>query len=114
MHVTVAAPSLFSVTDVDLNPIMAYEFWDLTVDPASGHWFVNGIAQGTNVAIDVTAAQLSGTTFQSGSVTHDLWVQARDGYDVGCVEGISRNVPVDHAPVTTAPIAAVHNQNIAA
>ena len=115
MHVTVAAPSLFSVTDVDLNPITAYEFWDSTVDPASGHWVVNGIAQGTNVAIDVTAAQLSNTTFQSGSVSDDLWVRANDGFVWGAWTEFHVNVPLNHAPVTTAAdFTAVHNQNIGA
>ena len=40
---------------------------------------VNGVAQATGVAIDVTAAQLGPTAFQSGSGTDDLWVRASDG-----------------------------------
>ena len=35
------------------------------------------------MAIDVTAAQLTQTTFQSGSGTDDLWMRASDGTDWG-------------------------------
>ena len=63
----IAASALFSVTDGDGDTITNYQFWDSTTDPASGHWVVNGTVQGTNQAIDVTAAQLAQTTFQSGS-----------------------------------------------
>jgi hypothetical protein len=76
----IAASSLFSVTDADHDPITAYQVWDPTSDVASGHWVVGGIAKGTNVAIDVSAAQLASTTFQSGSGSDDLWVRANDGF----------------------------------
>jgi len=49
----------FSATDADGDTITNYQFWDSTADPASGHWVVGGVTQGTNVAIDVTAAQLA-------------------------------------------------------
>ena len=111
----IAASSLFSVTDADNDPITAYQVWDSTTDPSSGHWVVNGVAQGTNVAIDVTAAQLSSTTFQSGSVSDDLWVRASDGTLWGTWTEFHVNAPVDHAPVATASnFTASHNQNIAA
>jgi hypothetical protein len=54
-----AASALFSVSDGENDTITEYQFWDLTSDPASGHWVVNGFAQGANQAIDVTAAQLA-------------------------------------------------------
>ena len=76
---SIAASSLFSVTDADHDAITAYQLWDSTADPASGHWIVNGAAQGAGVAIDVTPAQLSSTTFQSGSGSDDLWVRGSDG-----------------------------------
>ena len=44
---------------------------------------VNGVAQGTNQAIDLTAALLSASTFHSGSGSDDLWVRAFDGLDWG-------------------------------
>src|SRR5262249_42685182 len=63
------ASSLFSVSDVDGDAITRYQFWDSTANASSGHWMVNGVAQGAGMAIDVTAAQLAQTTFQSGSGT---------------------------------------------
>ena len=75
----IAATALFSVADADDDTITRYQFWDSTVDASSGHWVVNGVVQGTNQAIDVTPAQLSSTTFQSGSGSDDLWVRAFDG-----------------------------------
>jgi hypothetical protein len=74
-----AASNLFTVSDSFGDAITKYQFWDSTSDPASGHWVVNNVAQGKNVAIDVAAAQLSQTTFQSGSVSSDLWMRANDG-----------------------------------
>jgi hypothetical protein len=40
---------------------------------------VGGVAQGAGQAINVTAAQLSSTSFQSGSGLDDPWVRASDG-----------------------------------
>jgi len=76
---TFLASSLFSVTDADGDFIAKYQVFDSTSDPSSGYWAINGVAQGSNVAIDVTAAQLASTTFQSGSGSDDLWVRANDG-----------------------------------
>ena len=42
----IAASSLFSVSDADNDVMTKYQFWDSTADPASGHWVVNGLAQG--------------------------------------------------------------------
>jgi hypothetical protein len=112
---SIAASALFSVTDADNDTIAKYQFWDSTSDPSSGHWVVNGVVQGTNVAIDVTAAQLAGTTFQSGSGSDDLWVRANDGTAWGAWKEFHVNAPVDHAPVATASnFTAFHNQNILA
>jgi hypothetical protein len=41
----IAASSLFSVSDADNDAIVRYQFWDSTMDPASGHWVVNGVAE---------------------------------------------------------------------
>ena len=111
----IAASALFSVTDGNGDAITKYQFWDSTTDPASGHWVVNGMVQGTNQAIDVTAAQLAQTTFQSGSGSDDLWVRAFDGFDWSEWKEFHVNAPVEARPVVTAPdFAASHNQNIAA
>ena len=110
----ILASALFSVSDADNDPTAAYQFWDSTVDTASGHWVVNGVAQGANIAIDVTAAQLSSTTFQSGSLSDDLWVRASDGFSWGAWTEFHVN-PVNHAPVAgAADYAPTHNQNIPA
>src|SRR5262249_33730500 len=68
-------------------------------DPASGHWVVNGTVQGTNQAIDVTAAQLARTSFQSGPGWDDLWVRAFDSCDWGAGREFHINAPVDQNPV---------------
>jgi hypothetical protein len=85
--VTVASPnqslavsSLFSVNDADNDAIASYQFWDQTTDATSGHFAVNGTSQDAQTIIDVTAAQLSQTTFHSGSGTDDLYVRAYDGF----------------------------------
>ena len=112
---SIAASSLFSVNDADNDVMTKYQFWDSTLDPASGHWVVSGVAQSAGQAINVTAAQLSQTTFQSGAVSDDLWVRAFDGIDWSAWQELHVNVPANHAPVVTASdFTASHNQNIAA
>ncbi|MGN1287564.1 MAG: hypothetical protein ACI4XG_13425, partial [Bradyrhizobium sp.] len=76
---SLAVSSLFSVKDAENDTITAYRFWDSTSDPASGHFVVGGVAQGANQNINVSAAQFAGATFQTGTVSDDLWVQAFDG-----------------------------------
>jgi Ca2+-binding RTX toxin-like protein len=76
---SLAVSSLFQVSDADNDAITNYRFWDSTADGASGHFVVNGVAQGTNQSIDVSAAQLAQTTFQTGTTADDLWVQVSDG-----------------------------------
>jgi len=78
-HQTVAASSFFAVTDPDGDPITSYQLWDSSSDAASGHWTLNGIAQGANTAIHITAAQLADAAFQAATVPADLWVRASDG-----------------------------------
>ena len=54
----VGASSLFSVSDTDGDAITQYQFWDSTAASTSGHFVVDGVAQGVGQAIDVSAAQL--------------------------------------------------------
>lgn len=86
------------MSDADNDTITAYQLWDSTADPSSGHWMVGGIAQNPGQAIAITAAQLSSTTFQSGSGSDDLWVQASDGATWGAWKEFRVNAPVDNAP----------------
>jgi Ca2+-binding RTX toxin-like protein len=76
---SVLASSLFSVTDADDDAITQYEFWDSTA--GGGHFSLNGVEAGVNVAIPVAAADLSATVFTaSGTTASDLvWVRASDG-----------------------------------
>jgi len=74
---TLSASSLFSVTDADNNTITKYQFWDATT--GGGHFTVNGVAQGYNQIIEVTAAQLAQTSFVVGAGGDDLYVRAYDG-----------------------------------
>ena len=99
----IGASSLFSVSDADNDTINNYQFWDSTADPTSGHWLVGGVAQGTNHAIDVTAAQLARTTFQSGSGSDDLWIRANDGLLWSDWKEFHVNAPANHAATVTAP-----------
>jgi hypothetical protein len=110
----IAATSLFSVTDADGNAIVAYQLWDSTSDPASGHWVVAGVAQAAGQTINVTPAQLAGATFQSGSGSADLWVRANDGIAWGAWTEFHVNAPVDAGPtVSVANLTATHGQSFA-
>jgi hypothetical protein len=67
------------------------------------------------VAIDVTAAQLAHTTFQSGSGSDDLWVRVNDGMKWSDWKPFHVNAPVDQAPVVTASnVVAAPHQTVAA
>ena len=61
---TIAASSLFTATDLDGDPITTFALKDVT---GNGHFVVNGVAQATNVEIDLTAAQMAQTTSHAGS-----------------------------------------------
>jgi hypothetical protein len=76
---SVDASSLFSAIDADNDPITNYEFWDSTA--GNGHFGINGMAQGVNVTIPVSAADLANTQFVASSVSgsDQVWVRANDG-----------------------------------
>ncbi|WP_375783094.1 hypothetical protein ACE10Z_24710 [Bradyrhizobium sp. Pha-3] len=73
---TFAASSLFTATDADGDAITKYALWDSN---SNGHWSVSGATQAANTEIDITAAQLSQTTYQAGSGTDQLWIRGYDG-----------------------------------
>lgn len=111
----IAASSLFADSDADGDAITSFQFWDSTADPSSGHFVVGGVTQGANQTIDVTAAQLASTTFQSGSGSDDLWVRANDGTMWSAWKEFHVNAPVDQAPVVTASnFSATPNQSVTA
>ncbi len=114
---SLAAASLFSAADADGDSITRFQFWDSTPDPASGHLVVDGLAQAAGMAIEVTAAQLTVTSFQSGSGTDKLWVRAFDGALWGAWQPFAVTAPVEQPPVVTVASAgtpADHDQAIAA
>ena len=77
---SVAASSLFQVSDADNDQIVKYRFWDGTTDPASGHFELNGVVQAQSPsAFELTAAQLAELTYKPGTVADDLWFRAFDG-----------------------------------
>jgi hypothetical protein len=113
-NLNIAATSLFSVSDADGDTITAYQFWDTTDDPTSGHWVVGGVVQLAGQAINVTPAQLAGATFQSGSGSDDLWVRANDGIEWGAWTEFHVNAPIDNGPtVSVANLNANHGQSFA-
>ena len=114
-NASLAASSLFSASDSDGDTMTAFRFWDSTADASSGHFAINGVVQGTNQNINVSAAQLAQTTFQTGTTADDLWVQVFDGTAWSAWKEFHLTPPVNHAPVATASdFTATHNQNIAA
>ena len=76
---TLAASSLFTVSDPDSFAITEYQFWDSTSDPASGHFYFNGVEIADHTVLDVTAAQLNEVTFVTGTDRTSLQVRAFDG-----------------------------------
>jgi Ca2+-binding RTX toxin-like protein len=115
---SVAASSLFSVLDADGDPVTGYEFWDSTA--GNGHFAVNGVEQGVNVAIAVQAADLANTEFvgASDAGSDQVWVRATDGQSFGAWKSWTTNSwphAVNSAPVADAPDSAVlRNQAVAA
>ena len=110
---TITASSLFTSTDPLGLSITKYAFWD--AGSGGGHFALNGVAQGTNQEIDVTAAQLSQLTYQAGSAPDTLWVRANDGYVWGAWSKPFGVTFIDSLPVVTGSnVTAAHGQNFAA
>src|SRR5260370_167852 len=73
---SIAASSLFTATDPNGDPIITYALMDLT---GNGYFMVNGVAQASNVEIDLTAAQLAQTIYVAGSGSDQISIRASDG-----------------------------------
>jgi Ca2+-binding RTX toxin-like protein len=111
----VNAGSLFSVSDADSDPIARYEFWDSTV--GNGHFTVDGMEQGVNVAIPVS--DLQQVRFAAaGSIGSDLvWVRANDGQEWGDWKSWTMNSSphaTNAAPVVSASDATLLTNEVAA
>jgi len=115
---TLSASSLFLANDPDGDPLVRYQLWDSTGDPASGYFVVNGVAQAAGTVIEVTAAQLSQTNFVTGAVGDTLQIRAFDGTNWSAADNTAWSpftitVPVNHAPdVATSVIQKYHFQTI--
>jgi hypothetical protein len=95
-----AASSLFTASDPDGDTITQYGLWD--TGGGGGHFVLNGVAQGTNQEIDVSAAQLSQLSYQSGSGADTLWMRANDGTQWSAWSNpFTVTAPVDTGPVVT-------------
>src|SRR5207248_3295617 len=111
---SIAAASLFTVADPDGRAITAYQLTDGTSDPASGYFVVNGTAP-TAPVIDVTAAELAQTVFQTGTVSDFLGVRAFDGFEWSAWSTFHVTMPANHAPVVVASdVAEGRSQSVAA
>jgi hypothetical protein len=106
----IAASSLFTAGDTDGDTVTQYDFWNLGT--GGGRFLVNGVAQGTNRQIIVSAAQLSQVSYQAGSAPDMLWVQANDGYVWGVWSSPFTLSP--WVPVTVLKVTATHGQSFAA
>jgi ELWxxDGT repeat protein len=109
-----AASSLFTASDPNGDSITTYAFWNSGT--GGGHFLLNGVAQPTSQEIDLTAAQLSQLSYQSGSGADTLWVRANDGMLWGnWSNAFTVTAPKDHAPVVTVSnVAAKHGESFAA
>ena len=114
--------------DADGDPITLYEVEDMTTDPSSGHFVVNGIAQAAGTVLDLTAAQWAQTTFVTGTVSDTLQMRVSDGKNWSATQTpnqfnfvpgdvawgqLTISVPNTAPVVQTANIARSHNQTLA-
>jgi hypothetical protein len=93
---SLAALSLVNAADPDGDAILTYQFWDPTAD--GGHFTINGVAQGDNLAITVAAADMASARYKLGSTSDTLWVRASDGLAWSEWQPLSVTVPQNNAP----------------
>ena len=109
-QISVPASDLFGLVDTDGNPITRYALFDTN---GYGHWVINGVAQASNTAIDITAAELSKTSYVFGSAAETLHVRINDGAAWGGWQSFTASPYVNHAPVvTTHPIVAMFDTSL--
>ena len=106
----VAAGSLFSVTDVDSDPIAKYEFWDDV--NGGGYWRVNGVQQAAAQAIAVSAADLANSDYAGGANggTERVWVRANDGLEWSAWQPWNMTTAL-HVP-NAAPVVSASDQTV--
>src|ERR1043166_5149863 len=82
---SVAASTLFDISDADADTISQYEFWDSGTAPGSGHFSVNGVTQLPSQSILVSPANIASVNYVGASAgsAETVWVRANDGIDWG-------------------------------
>jgi Ca2+-binding RTX toxin-like protein len=91
----IAAQTFVHASDPD-GDALTYEFWD---ESAGGGFFtVAGVAQGSNVAIRVEAADIATVRYQLASTTDSLWVRATDGWNWSEWKSLTVAPPPNAAP----------------
>jgi len=87
------------VSDPLVDVMATYGLWDVGMGGA--HLVLNGAAQPTGQEVDLTAAQLAQTIYQSGSGADTLYIRAYNGFQWGPWSGgFTVIAPIDAAPVT--------------
>ena len=88
---TVAASSLFNVTDADGDSPEVYFFVDRSTNADGGSFFLNGVQQTPGQFFRITADQLSGLTYRasSNSQTEQIGIQVSDGSEFSVVTDIT-------------------------
>jgi len=96
---TLALSSLFTVSDADGDAITGYQlFWAAPPTANSGYFVINGVKQVSGPNLDITAAQLSQTSFVTGSVTDSLQIRASDGASWSGYAAFTVTVPPNTPP----------------
>jgi Ca2+-binding RTX toxin-like protein len=73
--------SFLHLTDVDHDSMTKVQLWDSTVNPFSGYWAINGVAQSASRVIEVDASQFAQVTYVTGQLSDNLQMRAFDGID---------------------------------
>ena len=113
---SIAAASLFATSDADGDTIAEYAFWN--IGTGGGRFVLNGVVQGINQEIDVSAAQLAQLSYQAGNGADTLWVRTNDGLQWSAWSNpFTVTATIDGGPVATplsAAVVATGNQSFAA
>jgi hypothetical protein len=111
-----AAADLFSASDADGDSISKYAFWNSGT--GGGQFMLDGAVQRSGQEIDVSAAQLSQLSYQSGSGADTLWARVNDGTQWSNWSGsFTVTAPIDTGAVVTPAspsISSFAGQNFAA
>ncbi len=96
---TIAASTIFKVTDTDSDAIIQYKITDATTGGA--HLLLNSVQQAENTPITISAANLSQLQIVTSSANHTgntFTVQAFDGYDWSAATSINVTTAAPDSP----------------